>query len=42
MVLDEQKFTTGFNSGYVLAHYEPQFLKVVLKSIRLVNYILSE
>jgi hypothetical protein len=42
MVLDEQKFTTGFNSGYLLAKFEPQFLKVVLKGIHPSNsYILG-
>jgi hypothetical protein len=42
MVMDEQKFTTGFNSGYILAHHVPQLLKLVLKNIQPTNsYILG-
>jgi len=37
MVLNEEQFITGFNSGYLLAKYEPQILSALLKDIRPLN-----
>lgn len=34
MELNEQQFITGFNSGYLLAKYEPVMLTSLLKDIR--------
>lgn len=33
MELNEQQFITGFNSGYLLAKFEPVLLKILLKGI---------
>jgi len=35
--LNEKQFITGFNSGYILAKYEPQMLTALLKDIRPIN-----
>ena len=37
MELNEKQFITGFNAGYLLAEYEPQILRTLLKQIRPVN-----
>lgn len=37
MELNEKKFIAGFNSGYLLAKYEPQMLTVLLKSVQPIN-----
>jgi len=41
MKLNEKQFTAGFNSGYLLAEYEPQLLTALLKEIRPVNSYVS-
>lgn len=33
MELNEKQFTAGFNSGYILAQYEPKLLINLLKNI---------
>lgn len=37
MALNETQFVTGFNSGYLLAKYEPQMLNALLKDIQPIN-----
>ncbi|MBK7737546.1 MAG: hypothetical protein IPI45_07190 [Saprospiraceae bacterium] len=37
MELNEKQFIAGFNSGYILAEFEPQLLTALLKEIRPVN-----
>lgn len=41
MSLNEKQFITGFNSGYLLAKYEPQMLTILLKDAQPVNYYLQ-
>ncbi|MBK7800064.1 MAG: hypothetical protein IPJ53_13255 [Saprospiraceae bacterium] len=41
MELNEKQFISGFNSGYLLAEYEPQILTVLLKNTQTVNSYLS-
>jgi hypothetical protein len=42
MELNEEQFIAGFNSGYLMAIYEPRILGTILKDIRPINsYILG-
>jgi hypothetical protein len=41
MELNEKQFITGFNSGYLLAKYEPKMLTALLKSIQPINSYIS-
>jgi hypothetical protein len=37
MELDEKQYETGFNSGYLMAKFEPQMLALLLRDIRPLN-----
>ena len=39
--LNEKQFIAGFNSGYLLAVYEPQMLTSLLQNIKPVNSYIS-
>ncbi|MGB5023763.1 MAG: hypothetical protein WBO44_00360 [Saprospiraceae bacterium] len=41
MELSEKQFIAGFNSGYILAKYEPQMLTALMKSIQPINSYIS-
>jgi len=41
MELNEKQFIAGFNSGYLLARYEPQMLTVLLNNIQPINSYIS-
>lgn len=41
MELNEKQFITGFNTGYLLAEYEPQILTELLKRIQPINSYIS-
>ncbi|MCC6754000.1 MAG: hypothetical protein IT266_08470 [Saprospiraceae bacterium] len=41
MESNEKQFITGFNSGYLLAEYEPQLLSSLLKDIQSGNSYFS-
>ncbi len=41
MELNEKQFITGFNSGYLLAEFEPQMLTNLLEQIRPINSYIS-
>jgi hypothetical protein len=41
MELNEKQFISGFNSGYLLAQYEPEMLTSLLTQIRPVNSYIS-
>lgn len=41
MEINEKQFIAGFNSGYLLAEFEPQVLTTLLKDIKPVNSYIS-
>lgn len=41
MELNDIQFISGFNSGYLLAKYEPKLLDSILKNIQTVNSYLT-
>lgn len=41
MELNENHFIAGFNSGYLLAEYEPQMLNALLKNAQPANSYIS-
>ena len=41
MDMNEQRFVTGFNSGYILARFEPQLLVALFKNIKAGNSYLK-
>jgi hypothetical protein len=41
MEYNEQKFIAGFNSGYLLAKYEPELLTSLLRNISPMNSYIS-
>ncbi|MBK6544239.1 MAG: hypothetical protein IPO78_10095 [Saprospiraceae bacterium] len=41
MELNEKQFIAGFNSGYLLAEYDPQLLTSLLKNIQPIDSYIS-
>ncbi|HRG68438.1 MAG TPA: hypothetical protein PLS73_06295 [Saprospiraceae bacterium] len=41
MELNEKQFISGFNSGYLLAKFEPLILSALLKNIQPINSYVS-
>jgi len=41
MEINDKQFIKGFNSGYILAKFEPQMLNLLLKSLKPVSSYIS-